>query len=76
MDVYALVIHAGAQVLALGNRMLAEWVTRRENATGPLDPNIALTTSGGGLMGYLATLAVDTSALISGVAATLFSAVP
>jgi hypothetical protein len=46
MDIYTVFVRLVAESLALTNGTLANLVNMPENATGPLDPNITLTTSG------------------------------
>jgi hypothetical protein len=75
MDIYDLFINIMAQVLALTNATLGNWVNVPANATGPLDPNIILTTAGGGLVENIAMLAVNLGDILSTIVHTLFPAI-
>ena len=46
-----------AEILALTSATLGNWVNVPANATGPLDPNVTLTTAGTELVEYIATIA-------------------
>lgn len=72
MDIYDLFVNIMAQVLALTNGTLIHWVNVPANATGPLDPNITLTTAGSGLVESIAKLAVSLGDFLSTVVQTLF----
>jgi len=72
MDIYDLLINILAEVLALTNGTLSNWVNVPANATGPLDPNITLTTCGTDLVEYIGTLAIEATNFLSTVAMTLF----
>ena len=75
MDIYTLLTYILGKVLALTNGTLGEWVNVPANATGPLDPNITMTTSGTDLVGSIATLAVSLGDILSTIAHTLFPAI-
>jgi len=75
MDIYTLLTNILAELLALTDRTLDEWVNIPANATGPLDPNVTLTTTGISLVGYIGTLATETANLLCTIARTLFPAI-
>jgi hypothetical protein len=75
MIIYDLLINILAQVLALTNGTLGNWVNVPANATGPLDPNITLTTAGSGLVESIAKLAVSLGDILSTIVQTLFPAI-
>lgn len=75
MIIYDLLINILAQVLALTNGTLGNWVNVSANATGPLDPNITLTTAGSGLVESIAKLAVSLGDILSTIVQTLFPAI-
>jgi len=72
MDIYDLLISIVAEVLALTNGTLGEWVNVPANATGPLDANITLTMAGSGLVESIAALAVSLGDIFSTIVHTLF----
>jgi len=72
MDIYDLLMNILAQVLALTNGTLSNWVNVPTNAAGALDPDITLTTSGVDLVGCIAGLAVSLGDILSTIVETLF----
>jgi hypothetical protein len=72
MNIYDLFINIMAQVLALANGTLGEWVNVPSNATGPLDANITLTVCGTDLVGNIATFAIEFANLVVTIFGTLF----
>jgi hypothetical protein len=76
MYIYDLLINILAQILALTNGTLGNWVNMPANATGPLDPNITLTTCGADLVENIAKLAVSLGDILSTIVHTMFPAIP
>jgi hypothetical protein len=74
MVIYDLFIRMMAEVLALTNATLGSWVNMPANATGPLDPNITLTTCGADLVENIAKLAVSLGDFLSTIVHTMFPA--
>jgi hypothetical protein len=72
MNIYDLLINILAQVLALTNGTLGNWVNMPTNATGPLDPGITLTTCGTDLVENIAKLAVSLGDFLSTIVYTMF----
>jgi hypothetical protein len=75
MYIYDLLINIMAQVLALTNGTLGNWVNVASNATGPLDPNITLTTCGTDVVESIAKLAVSLGDILSTIVQSLFPAI-
>jgi hypothetical protein len=76
MSIYDLFVNILAQLLALTNATLGNWVNVPANATGPLDSNITLTTCGTDLVEQIGTLAVSLGDILSIIAQSLFPAIP
>ena len=72
MDIYTLLTYILAELLGLADRTLDEWVNMPANATGPLDTNITLTTTGISLVGYIGTLATELANIVCTIVQTLF----
>jgi len=72
MDIYTLLTYILAELLALTDRTLDEWVNIPSNATGPLDSNVTLTTTGISLVGYIGTLATELANIVCTIVQTLF----
>lgn len=72
MDIYTLLTYILAELLGLTDRTLDEWVNIPSNATGPLDPNVTLTTTGISLVGYIGTLATELANIVCTIVQTLF----
>ena len=73
MTIYDAIVRMMAEGLALGNAVLAHWVSMPANATGPLDPNITLTETGTDLVQYLQSAAVQAGNIACVVVSSLFS---
>ena len=58
MEIGGLIRTVIAQFLTLAEGILENWVNVTANASGPLDPNITLTSSGNALAESIATVAV------------------
>lgn len=61
-----------AEVTAIGNGILSQWVAMSANIGSPLDANATLTASGQEMAGYLASAAVITSDIIAVLVGALF----
>jgi hypothetical protein len=72
MSIYDLFINILAQVLALTNATLGNWVNMPANATGPLDANITLTVYGTHLVENIATFATEFANMVVTIFGTLF----
>lgn len=72
MDIYDLFINIIVQVLHSANDTLGKWVNIPANATGPLDANITLTTSGTELVSNIATYAIGFANRLVTIFETLF----
>ena len=60
-----------AEIPAIGNGVLGNWVNMTAGVQSPLDTNAALTSSGQDLVGYIASAAVVASNIISVVVEAL-----
>jgi hypothetical protein len=72
MDIYTAIARLFAESLAIGNGILAHLVSVPVNASGPLDPNITLTTSGADLVSDLWAAATMATSILSSMFGSLF----
>ena len=72
MAIYDAILRIVTEALALSNAVLAHWVSMPANATGPLDPNVTLTSTGTDLVKYLQSSVVRTSDIVCVVLDALF----
>ena len=61
-----------AEVVAVGNGIVSNWVNLPAGANSPLDTNATLTASGSELVGYIGSAAVLVSDIMSDVVGALF----
>ena len=76
MEIYDSYVNILEQALLAAGHILDLWVNIPVNATGPLDPNVALTDSGATLVQNLASIALSTSSTLCVIFSGLFPAVP
>lgn len=72
MDIYTAITRVVVEVLAVSSGTLSHLVTIPPNASGPLDPNITLTSPGVDLVGHLAAMAIKASDIACDTFAALF----
>ncbi len=72
MDIYTATTRIVAEVLALSHGLLNHLVTLPSNASGPLDPDVTLTTGGSQLVQHVAEAAVNTANILCDMFEALF----
>jgi len=72
MDIYQVLINIFAEVLALANGALTQWVNVTGNVTGPLDPDVTFSSSGTAMVSSMASVVIETSKVIAAFFEILF----
>ncbi len=72
MDIYTAIARLFAESLTIGNGILGHLVSLPVNATGPLDPNITLTSSGADLVSDLWAASTMATSILSSMLGSLF----
>ena len=72
MDIYTAIVRIIVELLAVANGMLSSVVHMPANASGPLDPNITMTSSGLHLVESIAGTAVGAGNILCDMFGALF----
>lgn len=72
MDTVQILVENLGMMLALANQTMSQWMVIPANATGPLDPNITLTSEGFNIVLQIANLAVALSNVLGEALEVLF----
>jgi hypothetical protein len=72
MDIYTAIARITVESLTIANEMLSGLVNMPANASGPLDGNITMTSSGFQFVQQMASVAVGAGNILCDVFGTLF----